>query len=186
MELITGHLGENHISSDDDAAKYAALIGANNYILDNGSNFGYTIESNNLITLEGGEVVFQGRHARTKPSERENCVIENGSQGNIRHDLIGVMYQNDAGVESARISVIKGTAGTSGKDPSYSKGNIESGATSCFIPLYRVVLNGLNIESVVKIIQTRYKIPNFLPMGTSEPDSSLGEDGDVYFQLVFE
>ena len=34
MELITGHAGENHISSDDDAAKYAALIGSNAYVLE--------------------------------------------------------------------------------------------------------------------------------------------------------
>ena len=111
MELITGHAGENHISSDDDAAKYAALIGSNDYVLDNGVNFAYTIESNNLIVLEEGEVIFQGRHARTKPTERENCVIENGSQSMVRHDLIGIMYRNAGGVESASIHVIKGTSG---------------------------------------------------------------------------
>jgi hypothetical protein len=113
-------------------------------------------------------------------------VIENGSQGTIRHDLIGVMYKNSGGVESAQISVIKGTAGETGTDPTYPKGNIEGGSTSYFVPIYRVVLNGLNIESVQKIIETRYRIPNFLPVGTSEPDSNLGENGDVYFQIVIE
>lgn len=102
MELITGHAGENHISSDDDAAKYAALFGNGNYVLDKGSKFAYTIESNNLITLADGEIIFQGRHARTKPTERENCVIENGTQSQNRYDLIGIRYSNDGGVEDRK------------------------------------------------------------------------------------
>ena len=186
MELITGHLGENHISSDDDAAKYAALIGANAYVLDNGKNFAYTIESNNLVVLSEGEAIFQGRHARTKPSERENCVIENGSQSLNRYDLIGIMYKNAGGVETASVQVIKGTAGNIGTDPEYPKGNIEDGATEYFMPLYRVVLNGLNVERVDKLFAVRYKLPNFFPPGTSAPSSSMGENGDVYFQIINE
>lgn len=186
MELITGHAGENHISSDDDAAKYAALFGSGAYVLDKGSKFAYAIESNNLITLADGEMIFQGRHARTKPTERENCVIENGTQSQNRYDLIGIRYSNDGGVESAMVEVIKGTPGTTGKDPAYETGDIESGTTSVFIPLYRVVLNGLNIERVDRIFNIRYKLPNFLPPGTSAPSSSMGENGDVYFQIVNE
>ena len=186
MELITGHAGENHISSDDDAAKYAALFGNGAYVLDKGNKFAYAIESNNLITLADGEIIFQGRHARTKPTERENCVIENGTQSQNRYDLIGIRYSNDGGVESATVEVVKGTPGTTGKDPTYQTGDIESGASSVFIPLYRVMLNGLNIERVVPIFNVRYKIPNFLPPGASEPSSSMGEDGDVYFQIVNE
>ena len=186
MELITGHAGENHISSDDDAAKYAALFGSGAYVLDKGSKFAYTIESNNLITLADGEIIFQGRHARTKPTERENCIIENGTQSQNRYDLIGIRYSNAGGVENAVVEVVKGIPGTTGKDPAYETGDIETGATSVFIPLYRVVLNGLNIERVDKIFNVRYKIPNFLPPGTSAPSSSMGENGDVYFQIVNE
>ena len=185
MELITGHAGENHISSDDDAAKYAALFGSGAYVLDKGSKFAYAIESNNLITLADGEIIFQGRHARTKPTERESCIIENGTQSQNRHDLIGIRYKNNSGVESANIEVIKGTPGTTGTDPSYSTGDIEDGATNIFVPLYRVVLNGLNIEKVVQIFNVRYRIPNFF-IGTSEPSSSMGEDGDIYLQMINE
>lgn len=186
MELITGHAGENHISSDDDAAKYAALFGSGAYVLDKGSKFAYAIESNNLITLADGEIIFQGRHARTKPTERENCIIENGTQSQNRYDLIGIRYSNAGGVENAVVEVVKGIPGTTGTDPAYETGDIETGATSIFIPLYRVVLNGLNIERVDKVFNVRYKIPNFLPPGTSTPSSSMGENGDVYFQIVNE
>lgn len=186
MELVTGHTGENHISSDDDAAKYSALFGNGDYVLERGSQFAYEISSNNLIILSDGEVLFQGRHARTKPTERENCAIENGTQAQVRHDLIGIKYINASGIENANIAVIKGTAGSAGIDPEYPIGNIEDGATECFMPLYRVVLNGLNIERVDKLFKVRYKTPNFLPSGTSTPSASMGEDGDVYFQIVNE
>lgn len=188
MELITGHAGENHISSDDDAAKYAALLGSGGYVMDNGVNFAYTVESNNLITLAEGEAIFQGRHARTKPTERENCVIENGTQSQNRYDLIGIMYTNNSGVESASVTVIKGTPGTTGTDPAYPTGDIEGGATEHFMPLYRVVLNGLNVERVERLFNIRYKFPIFLPPGTSEPTAAMAPTDDiyVYFQKVNE
>lgn len=188
MELITGHAGENHISSDDDAAKYAALFGSGAYVLDKGSKFAYVIESNNLITLADGEIIFQGRHARTKPTERENCVIENGTQSQNRHDLIGIRYSNDGGVESARVVVIKGTPGTTGNDPTYETGDIESGTSSVFVPLYRVILNGLNIERVDTMYNIRYKLPIFLPPGVSAPTADMAPTDDVYvyFQLISE
>lgn len=186
MKLITGHSGENHISADDDAAKYASLFGDSGYVLERGSMFAYEISSNNLIILSDGEAIFQGRHARTKPSERENCVVENGTQAQVRHDLIGIKYANASGIESAEISVIKGTAGNTGTDPDYTTGDIEDGAIEHFMPLYRVVLNGLNIERVDKLFKVRYKLPNFLPPGTDTPVAGMGEDGDVYFQIVNE
>lgn len=188
MELITGHAGENHISSDDDAAKYAALIGSNGYVLDNGINFQYVIESNNLIVLKEGEAIFQGRHARTKPTERENCIIENGTQTLNRHDLIGILYENKSGIESARVTVIKGTAKSTATDPSYPIGDIEGGATQHFMPLYRVVLNGLNIQKVDRMFALRYKIPIFLPPGSYEPTESMAPTDDVYvyFQTINE
>ena len=56
------------------------------------------------------------------------------------------------------------------------------------MPLYRVVLNGLNIEKVEKLFVVRYKIPNFLPPGTTEPTAEMAPTDDVYvyFQIVNE
>ncbi len=181
MKLITGHSGQNHITSNDDASLRAALIGAGEYVLDKGSKFAYQISTNNLIVLSGGEAVFQGRHCRTDTDDRENCVIENGTQGQIRHDLICIKYTQTAGTESSEIAVVKGTPGPTGTDPVYVTGDISDGATEHYMPLYRVVLNGLNIESVAPLYQVRHRIPNF-SYGTGDP--SGGEDGDVYFKII--
>lgn len=181
MKLITGHSGQNHINADDDASKLAALIGGGEYVLDKGSKFAYEISSNNLIILSDGDAVFQGRHCRVAVNERENCVVENGTQGQVRHDLICIEYKQADGVESADVVVIKGTAGDSGADPTYTVGNIENGATEHHMPLYRVVLNGLNIESVVPLYKVYHRIPNF-SYGTGDPTG--GEDGDIYFKII--
>lgn len=181
MKLITGHSGQNHISADDDASKLKALIGSGEFVLDKGSKFAYQISSNNLIILSGGDAIFQGRHCRTKADERENCAIENGTQGQIRHDLICIKYSQLNGVESTDIVVVKGTPGPTGTDPSYAVGDIENGDTEHFMPLYRVVLNGLNVESVQSLYKVYHKIPNF-SYGTADP--SGGEDGDVYFKII--
>lgn len=182
MELITGYKGSAHITADDDAAKIAALIGNDAYVLEHGSKFAYEISSNNLVTLSGGNLVFQGRHCRTKENEQEECTIENGTQGQMRNDLICVKYTkaND-GKESVEVVVVKGTPGTSATDPSYTSGDIEDGDKECYIPLYRVVLNGLNIESVQQLFKVYHRIPNF-SYGTGDP--SGGVDGDVYFKII--
>lgn len=183
MKLVTGHSGKNHVTASDDASRSVALIGSGDYVLDKGSMFAYEISSNNLIVLSGGDAVFQGRHCRTEADERENCVIENGTQDQIRHDLICIEYTMKNNVESTRIVVIKGTPGTTGADPAYVTGNIEEGATKHHMPLYRVILEGLNIKSVTPIYKIRHRIPNFFS-GSADPDVSLGEDGDIYLKII--
>lgn len=181
MKLVTGHAGQNHITADDDASKLKALIGSGEYVLDKGSKFAYAISSNNLIVLSGGDAIFQGRHCRTKADERENCAIENGTQGQMRNDLICIKYTQASGIESSEVVVIKGTPGATGTDPNHTTGDIENGDTEHHMPLYRVALNGLNVASVTPLFKVYHKIPNF-SYGTANP--SGGEDGDVYFKII--
>lgn len=184
MGLVTGHAGGNHITSNDAASFNMALFGRGEYVFERGSMFAYNISSNNLIEISNGDALFQGRHYRVELTEKKNCVIENGTQGQIRHDLICIKYWVTEEKEVADIVVVKGIPGTTGADPEYVTGDIEDGATVHHMPLYRVVLNGLNIESVVPLFMTRYRTPNIIPGDTTEPNTSLGEDGDIYLQRV--
>lgn len=112
MELVTGHGGQSHVSADDVASMRKALFTAGEYVLEKGSKFAYEISSNNLIVLSGGDAIVQGRHCRTKTDEREECTIENGTQGQKRHDLICIKYEQVNGVETAEVVVVKGGAGS--------------------------------------------------------------------------
>lgn len=148
--LITGYAGVEHIQASDDGAFNTGIIGSGKYVFNTGNKFEYEIVSNNLIKIKDGDLMNQGRHMNIPAGDVEECVIENGLQGVSRHDLIVMRYQKDVetGIESASLMVIKGTSSTSPSDPSYVTGNIYDGEVVDDFPLYRVRLNGLNIEGV--------------------------------------
>lgn len=184
MELITGHKGENHITADDDASKFAALIGKGEYVLDKGNKFKCTNDGYNEVVILDGDAIFQGRHCRIRLDERESRVIEAGSQGEWRNDLICIKYTRNGDIESAEIDVVKGTPGLTAEtaeDPEYTIGSIEDGATEHYMPLYRVIVEGISIKDIVPVYKLYHRIPNF-SSGTDNP--SGGEDGDVYFKII--
>lgn len=151
LKIITGYTGNPHITPADDAGFHKAIFGEGDYVLNAGSQFAATQESATEIRIADGELVMQGRHARND-SGFQAVTIANGSQGMYRNDLIVARYTIDnKSVESISLVVITGTA-TSGtaSDPAYNTGDIESGQTRDF-PLYRVKLNGVNIDKVEKL-----------------------------------
>ena len=150
IHLVTGRAGQNHITSLDQGSYNAGTLGLGKYVLQTGSVFTYQIVSNNLIKIRDGDLVNQGRHINIPVSSYEECQIDNGEQSVKRNDLIVVRYTLDtaSGLESAALVVIKGTAGTTGTDPSYVKGDILSGDTVDDFPLYRVRLDATNIEGI--------------------------------------
>lgn len=148
--LVTGHAGIEHIKPSDDGAFNIGIFGNGQYVFPIGEQFGYEIISNNLIKIKSGELVNQGRHINIPVNNYEEVIIENGLQGVKRHDIIVMRYENnpDTSIESASVVVLKGTSSANPSDPSMSIGNIYEGANVSDMPLYRVYLDGLNIEKV--------------------------------------
>lgn len=149
MQIITGKTGENHVTAEDDGALHAAVFGTGNYVLDVGSKLEATVETSNNISIADGELLINGRHARIRHGETDSVVIENGTTGYNRIDLIVARYQKVSGIESVVLTVIKGetTAGTAIK-PSHTEGNILEGVELAEMPLYAVKLEGVNIVSI--------------------------------------
>ncbi|MDR3363890.1 MAG: hypothetical protein LBS91_02925 [Clostridiales Family XIII bacterium] len=145
MNIITGKKGATHVSSQQDADANMAFYGAGDYVLPIGGKFGYQVVSNNLITLSDGMVMVQGRKGETDYGQTESVIIENGGQGQTRHDLIVARYARDATTqtESMGIAVVKGTNGEG--DPEINTGDIRQGATIHDMPLYRVNIYDLSI-----------------------------------------
>lgn len=156
MQIITGKTGTNHVTAEDDRALHAGVFGTGNYVLDVGSKFAATIETSNSIVLSDGELVKDGTHARIRFGETESVVIENGTTGYNRIDLIVARYQKVSGIESFTTTVIKGetTAGTPSQ-PEYTDGNILEGAELADFPMYAVKLEGVNIASVTPLFEVR-------------------------------
>lgn len=109
------------------------------------------IQSNNEIQLKSGLIVNKGRFLRIKGTE--SVMIQNGSSGVNRTDLIVARFTTDGINEKHTLAVIKGT---SESVPSYTNGDIYNGATTCELPLYAVHLTGTKVDTVKQVCDTIY------------------------------
>lgn len=151
MEIVTGSTGQVHVTPIDDAVRNSNI----GYLTDKVvftcfRNFEATAITNNEVRIYSGYGMNQGRIFKIDDNEWDSVTIENGSQGYKRADLIVARYtmNTQTGFEDISLAVIRGNSGTSYVDPAYSTGNINEGATTDDFPLYRVRLNGLNIEGI--------------------------------------
>lgn len=152
MKIITGSTGTTHITSDDDRQFNMAIFGNEDYVLPNGNKLAATLVNNNLITLADGDICMQGCHARIKANTSENCAIATGAVGKKRIDLICARYTLDTetGFENVELVVVKGaeTTGAPVVPAINDTTELRNGATIHDMALYKVTLNGVNIESV--------------------------------------
>lgn len=158
VHLVTGYKGEAHVTAADQGAFNAAVFGGGQYVLERGNKLSASATSNNNIRVLDGEIMMQGRHIRINPNEYVDLTISNGAQGVYRNDLIVARYTKNtsSGVEGCELVVIEGTASaTAASDPAYTAGDILSGnALLNDMPLHRVSLNGINVESVTALFDT--------------------------------
>lgn len=155
MHLVTGYLGQEHITAIDQAAFNAALIGTGQFVLDKGKVLEAQIISNNQIRILDGELMMQGRFVRLDPDTYVDLSLENGTQGKKRNDLIVARYSKNTvtGIEGVDLVVIKGTAVDSNPvDPEHTEGDITNGvAVQHDFPLWRIPLDGLNVGNPVAL-----------------------------------
>lgn len=151
MELITGVSATDHIDSQDDADFQKAITGPDNYVLNIGRKMEAELLSNNVVRVHDGSLIHQGRHVIIPEGESEEVIIEYGTQGEKRIDLIVSVYSKDttSGIETEFLKSIKGTPSVdSPAIPSHIDGNIRAGDIYSEFPLYKVTLDGINIVSI--------------------------------------
>lgn len=158
MEIIAGYVGEPHVTSQQERNTNIAIFGSGVYIANGvGSELEATIVSANLIEIADGLLIAEGCTAEITRGTTESLVIENGSQGMKRTDLIVARYTRNANdaTESMELAVIKGTpASANPVTPSYNTGLIADGDAIVDFPLYKVNIDGISITSVEKIAAT--------------------------------
>ena len=160
IELVTGHSGEDHVSSADTGRFNAGVCGTGKYVLATGSQFAYTIVSANQINVASGDAVNQGRHIIIPQNTYESAAIQNGTNGKTRIDVIALRYSKVSSggstIETAELVVIKGTevnVGSVPTVPAVTSGNIFEGAAQDDMPLYQVLITGTSITSVTKVFE---------------------------------
>ncbi|MFY9297454.1 MAG: hypothetical protein WAO42_12390 [Caldicoprobacterales bacterium] len=159
MEIITGYTGENHVTSADDASLYRGILGQDDYVLEVGNKFAATIVNNNTVRIMDGDLIIQGHQARIRANDYNEVTIDNGTPGQKRNDLIVARYQKNTitGIESISLEVVKGTPGTTATDPEIIQEDLKVGGTQRDFPLYRVSIDGINLQSVTSLFNV---IPN--------------------------
>ena len=114
LKIVTGKTEENHITSEDDRYKHAAIFGRYSSILDVGEHLSPSIVSATTIRIASGDIMLGGTHGRIPFGSYEDVEILSGTTGYNRMDAIVVAYKKFGGIESMAIEVVKGepTTGT--------------------------------------------------------------------------
>lgn len=134
------------ITSQDHALFFDAEFGCSG-VMDRGKKLLLTVASANSIKIADGIVVIQGRPYVIYPNELVTLTVENGTQNMKRNDLVVAEFSKDSSSETFSFKVIKGTAVASNPvDPSISQQDTLTSGTRYQLPLYRIRLNGINIE----------------------------------------
>ncbi len=157
IELVTGHAGSPHVTSEQASEFNKGCFGKDNYILATRQRCECTVMNANSVRINTGDILASGRHITINAPE--TLKLKNGSQGMKRHDLIGVRYsKNTAGIEKVALEVITGSPSSSTPyDPWYPSGEIVGNTTNSFIPIYRIVVSGISVgepQVVAKKLKT--------------------------------
>jgi hypothetical protein len=157
MDIITGYVGSPHVTAEQDRDINIGIFGAESYVLRTGSQLKAEVSSNNEIKIRDGVIMHQGCAASIKKNTYDSLTIVNGSQGMKRIDLVVARYSRNQStkVESLTLKVIQGTPVTGTPSaPGYTTGDIQAGDLIADMPLYQVVINGLNITAVKQVFNT--------------------------------
>lgn len=157
MNIITGYVGEPHVTSQQERNTNIGIFGSGVHIIGGvNSELEATVVSANLVEISDGMVVCEGCTAEVPRGTNDSLVIENGEQGMKRIDLIVARYtrNGNTAAESMELAVIKGTSAANDPvAPSYNTGLIADGDSPVDFPIYRVNLNGISITSVDPLVE---------------------------------
>lgn len=146
--IITGYTGTRHITPEMDGAVYRGIIGDDSYILAEGDQCEGSMPSVNQFTVKSGVVSIQGRQIYIT---QETLAVDTCPTGYKRIDLVCVRFEHDTTslIDQASLIVIKGAEVSGGNDPvepAHNEGVIKDGATVVDFVMYRLDLDGANVE----------------------------------------
>lgn len=165
MHMLEQHMGQDHVSAQDQADENMAQLGSGTYLTKYKDEY-LTVEmtSANQLTINPGSLLVNGRYCIIdKP---EVLTVDNGSSGMTERDLVCVHWKEvEAEVQAASgddtqtitkeevgLVIVKGTPASSGAtDPEISQDTIRSGVGEAWVPFARITKDGLT-PSVALIV----------------------------------
>ena len=164
MDIITGHRGVDHVTSQNQRDINMGFVGEESYILPVGGELAATVTGGNEVTIADGVLMMQGCAASIGYGQSETLTLQAGTAGYKRYDLICAQYTKDSdGVESVSLVVKTGTPTTGTPQySSYTDGNIAAGDTLVEVPIYAVEFIGAVINRIAPQISTTKTIGELL------------------------
>ena len=164
MDIITGHRGVSHVTSQNQRDINMGFVGEESYILPVGGELAATVTGGNEVTIADGVLMMQGCAASIGYGQSETLTLQAGTAGYKRYDLICAQYTKDSdGVESVALVVKTGTPTTGTPQySSYTDGNIAAGDTLVEVPIYAVEFIGAVINRIAPQISTTKTIGELL------------------------
>ena len=143
-----------HILAEDDAALYDGIFGED-CVLKLGEQFASKTISNTVIRVMDGVVVVGGHVGRIIKGDYEDMMIDNGIADQKRNDLIVARFQSGGtgGADTYSLVVVKGTPGSTAKDPAIVQEDLYAGGKRRDYPLYRVRIENLSVVGVDKLFK---------------------------------
>lgn len=172
LYMADAYMGKAHVTADQ-IGDYNAGVSGSGCVLNVGEKLRAEIINANLVRIYDGAFIFQGyRRSGITAGSYEDVTIENGTQAQKRNDLICAKYEKDNATskENLTLAVIKGIPGDTAADPSVPEGNVRSGNAVCYMPLYRVKLDGISVtglESLFAVRDTMEQLEEKLNVGYS-------------------
>lgn len=152
---VSTPIGEKaHVLAEDDAALYDGIFGED-CVLKLGEQFASKTISNNVIRVMDGVVVVGGHVGRIIKGDYEDMMIDNGIADQKRNDLIVARFQSGGtgGADTYSLVVVKGTPGSTAKDPAIVQEDLYAGGKRRDYPLYRVRIENLSVVGVDKLFK---------------------------------
>lgn len=184
LHLVTAHKDEPHITAENQGALNTEIFGNDDFVFDAGRSLEASAISNNLVRIYDGRGMMEGRFFELDQGDYEDITIDNGTQNQVRIDLIVARYVKDSEtlIETLNLAYIKGTPGETPVQPPYNDGSILDGDTVVDFPLYNILINGLDIESINQLFDVKDGIEGVLNgITNAEIDEMWGysiQDGD--------
>lgn len=156
LYMADAYMGKAHVTADQ-VGDYNAGISGRDCVLNVGEKLRAEILSANKVRIYDGAFLFGGRRSGITAGSYEDVTIQNGTQAQKRNDLICAKYEKDSvtSKENLTFTVIKGTPGSTAADPTVPAGTLRGGSAVCYMPLYRVKLDGINVTAVEKMFAVR-------------------------------
>lgn len=185
LTINTNESESPHFYAENDAAIYQAILGDGNLLMQFGENFRIEVLSYNTIRVHSGLLSVQGHMGVIEIDDSQDLVLENGTSGVVRNDLLVARFSTTGnhGIDTFSLVILKG--GSNGELPAYNNQDLNDGGKVRDFPIAKITMNGLSI-STATALQTPatcmkdmlHALNERITYGTGQP--SGGKDGDIY------